>query len=59
MKQYVIKTLVTIALAALFIGCEKNETKPPRTEIRSDEPRPADATTPVGNPAPSSRPDTR
>lgn len=59
MKQHVIKTLVTIALAALFIGCEMHETKPPKTETRSDEPRPADATTPAGNPAPTPRPDTR
>lgn len=58
MKHYVIKTLVTIALAALFIGCE-HETKPPRTETRSDEPRVQEPTSPSVTPAPTSRPDTR
>lgn len=57
MKQHLIKTLVTIALAALFIGCE-HEVKPPKTEVRKDEPAPADAATPT-NPAPTPRPDTR
>jgi hypothetical protein len=58
MKQHIIKTLVTIALAALFIGCE-HETKPPKTEVRSDEPRTQEPTSPSVTPSATPRSETR